>query len=62
MRKAETACYKQFLVFLQCFPQLHIFSASKYGIAWNWVKPYDKHEKMNCSSETCIELKNSISI
>ena len=28
-RKREIACYKQFLLFSQCFPQLYIFSASK---------------------------------
>ena len=38
MRKGEIACYKQFLLFLQCFPQLYIFSASKCGIVWEWVK------------------------
>ena len=29
VRKGEIACYKQFLLFSQCFPQLYIFSASK---------------------------------
>ena len=38
MRKAEIACYKQFLLFSQCFPQLYIISASKCGIVWQWVK------------------------
>ena len=28
MRKVGIACYKQFLLFSQCFPQLYIFSAS----------------------------------
>ena len=32
VRKGEIACNKQFLLFLQCFPQLYIFDASKYGI------------------------------
>ena len=27
--KGEIACYKQFLLFSQCFPQLYILSASK---------------------------------
>ena len=31
VRKGEIACYKQSLLFSQCFPQLYIFSASKYG-------------------------------
>ena len=30
VRKGEIACYKQFLLFSQCFPQLYIFS----GIVW----------------------------
>ena len=32
VRKGEIACYKQFLLFSQSFPQLYIFSASKCGI------------------------------
>ena len=32
LRKGESACYKQLLLFSQCFPQLYIFSASKCGI------------------------------
>ena len=39
MRNGEIACYKQFLLFSQCFPQLYIFSASKCGIVWKWVRP-----------------------
>ena len=31
-RKGETACYDQFFLFSQCFPQLYIFTASKCGI------------------------------
>ena len=34
VRKGEVACYKQFLLFSQCFPQLYVFSASKCGILW----------------------------
>ena len=34
VRKGEIACYKQFLLFSQCFPQLYIVSASKCGIVW----------------------------
>ena len=33
-RKGEIACYKQFLLFWQCFPQLYIFDASEWGIVW----------------------------
>ena len=32
--KGEIACYKQFLLFSQCFPLLYIFSVSNYGIVW----------------------------
>ena len=32
VRKGEIACYKQFFLFSQCFPQLYIFSVSKCGI------------------------------
>ena len=38
VRKGEIACYKQFLLFSQCFPQLYIFSASKCAIVLEWVK------------------------
>ena len=34
VRKGEISCYKQFLLFSQCFPQLYIFGASKCGIVW----------------------------
>ena len=34
VRKEESACHKQFLLFFQCFPQPYIFSASKCGIVW----------------------------
>ena len=34
VRKGERACYKQFLIFSQCFPQLYLFSVSKCGIVW----------------------------
>ena len=34
VRKGEIACYKQFLLFSQCFLQLYIFSASKCNIVW----------------------------
>ena len=32
VRKGEIVCYKQFLLFSHCFPQLYIFSTSKCGI------------------------------
>ena len=34
VRKGEIACYKQFLLFSHCFPQLYNFSVSKCGIVW----------------------------
>ena len=33
-RKGKKYCYKQFLLFSQCFPQLYIHTASKCGIVW----------------------------
>ena len=33
-RKGEIACYKQFLLFSQCFAQLYVFSPSKCSIVW----------------------------
>ena len=32
VRKGEIDCNKQFLLYSQCFPQLYIFSVSKWGI------------------------------
>ena len=32
--KGEIACYKQFLLFQQCFAQLQIVRASKCGVLW----------------------------
>ena len=31
VRKGEIACYKQFLLFSSCFPQIYLISASKCG-------------------------------
>ena len=36
----KNKCYKQFLLFSQCFPQLYIISASKCGIVLKWVNLY----------------------
>ena len=38
VRKGEIACYKQFLLFSQCFLHLNIFGVSKCGIVWYWVE------------------------
>ena len=38
VRKGEIACYKQFLLFSQCFPLLYIFNASNRSFVWKWVK------------------------
>ena len=35
MRKGEIACYKRFLLFSQCFPQLYIISASNVVLCGN---------------------------
>ena len=45
MRKGEIACYSKFSFFSRCFPQLYIYSESKCGIVWQWVK-CDKTWKM----------------
>ena len=34
VKNGEIACYKQFLLFSQCVPQLYVFSASKCGTVW----------------------------
>ena len=36
VRKGEIACHKQFLLFSQCFPQLYIFTASKFYKSHCW--------------------------
>ena len=45
VRKGEIAFYKQFLLFSQCFPQLYIFSASKCGIVWEWIRVLETARK-----------------
>ena len=49
VRKGEIACYKQFLLFSKCFPQLYIFSESKCGLCGNELigvkKLYHGHKK-----------------
>ena len=35
--KGEFACYKQFLLFLQCFQKACFPGASKGVIVWEWV-------------------------
>ena len=47
MRKAEIACYKQFLLFSQRFPQPYICRASKCGIAWLRVYPTSENKFWN---------------
>ena len=42
VRKGEIACYKQFLLFSQCFQQLYIFSAQNAVLCGNGLKePYN---------------------
>ena len=45
VRKREIACYKQFLLFSQCFLQLYIFSASKCTIVGNGLNKYHKVDR-----------------
>ena len=42
--KGEIACYKQFLIFSQYFPQLYILSVSKCGIECNGSNIKEKGE------------------
>ena len=37
--KGEIACYKQFLLFPQCFQKACFQGPSKGVIVWEWVKP-----------------------
>ena len=37
VRKGEIACYKQFLLSSQYFPQLYILSVSKFALCGNGV-------------------------
>ena len=43
--KGEIACYKQFLLFPQCFQNACLPGASKGVIVWEWVKG-DPHGKI----------------
>ena len=56
MRKGEIACYKQFLLFSQCFPQLYILNASKCGIVWYWVNCKDDKNDHYNNRETAQEF------
>ena len=38
--KGEIACFKQFLLFLQCFQKACFPGASKGVIVWEWVKDF----------------------
>ena len=39
-RKGEIACYTQFLLFSQCFPQLYILSASNAALCGNKLEKH----------------------
>ena len=61
VRKGEIACYKQFLLFSQCFPLLHIFSASKCGIVWRWVLITFSDSSALVSTVTLVSLSVLVS-
>ena len=42
--KGEIACYKQFLLFPQCFQKACFPGASKGVIVWEWVNPSRNHK------------------
>ena len=48
--KGKTACYKQFLLFPQCFQKACFLRVSKGVIVWEWVK---------MSSAICFNLDKS---
>ena len=37
-RKGKLACYKQSLLYSQCFPQYFLRVHKKGGLVWEWVK------------------------
>ena len=39
VRKGEIACYKQFLLFSQCFPQLYIFLKMRHSVVMFYPLP-----------------------
>ena len=41
--KGEVACYKQFLLFSQCFQQPYTLIVLKWAIVWSWVKNLTKN-------------------
>ena len=52
VRKGEIACYKQFLLFSQCFPQLCILTVSNAALCGDGLKG----ENANARSYLCISL------
>ena len=58
VRRGEIAFYKQFLLFLQCFPHLYIFSAPECGIVWLWVNWVRKFSVVAVYSE--MKLSSSV--
>ena len=42
VRKGEIACYKQFLLFSQCFPQLYILVCQNVLLCGNGLNPLFK--------------------
>ena len=58
MGKGEIACYKQFLLFPQCFQKACFPGASKGVIVWEWVKslPHSSDFLMILSKETFINI------
>ena len=57
-RKGEIACYKQFLLFSQCFPQQYIFSVSKCSIVGNGLNKNHIYEKIHSNIRQWVYSKN----
>ena len=53
MRKAEIACYKQFLIFSQCFPQLYILSQNA-ALSGNGLTVFPHETKFGHVQIECI--------
>ena len=56
--KGEIACYKQFLLFPQCFQEASFPGASKGVIVWEWVNLDLDLGARRCVSMRCAFIPN----
>ena len=60
VRKGEIACYKQFLFFSQCFPQLYTVSAStRYQLPKDKILDWSKFNKV---AEDKLDVNESMKV